>query len=166
MRRNCGTTFSSTVSQAPIVRRLLHERVVAWASVERSGEGDCQSLSQGGDRVLEVTLGSEGAPRGSWTTGKDKAFPPPGFWGERPQDQPLRQPRRLAAEHIALIEHLGDGTPGGAGAHHVFRHRICPTQINRQAYNTTIQLTILAHLNRRPILTPGWKGEKGVGSTV
>ena len=34
------------------------------------------------------------------------------------EDQPLRQRRGLAAEHVALVQQLGNGTPGGAGAHH------------------------------------------------
>ena len=41
------------------MRRFLHERVAARTSVERPGEGDGQSLSQGGDRVFDVTLGSD-----------------------------------------------------------------------------------------------------------
>ena len=41
------------------MRRLLHEGLAARASVEGPGEGDGQSLSQGGDRVLDVALGSD-----------------------------------------------------------------------------------------------------------
>jgi hypothetical protein len=41
------------------MRRLLHEGLAARASVERPGEGDGQSLSQGGDRVLDLALGSD-----------------------------------------------------------------------------------------------------------
>ena len=41
------------------MRWFLHERVAARASVERPGEGDGQSLSQGGDRVFDVALGSD-----------------------------------------------------------------------------------------------------------
>jgi len=54
--------------------RFLHERVAARTSVERPGEGDGQSLSQGRDRVLDVALGSDRGASGSWTTGKDRAF--------------------------------------------------------------------------------------------
>ena len=34
------------------------------------------------------------------------------------EDQPLCQRRRLAAKHVALVQQLGNGTPGGASAHH------------------------------------------------
>ena len=43
--------------------------------------------------------------------------------------------------------------PEGKLAECVPASNIDPTQIYRQAYDTTIQLTIFAHLNRRPILT-------------
>jgi hypothetical protein len=77
------------------MRRLLHERVAAWASVERSGEGDCQSLSQGGDRVLDVTLGSDRGRLGVVDDGEGQGLPAAEVLrGERPLSRGSRIHRR------------------------------------------------------------------------
>src|SRR5271170_7741980 len=76
---------SSTVSQAPIMRWLLHERMAARTSVERPGEGDGQSLSHGGDRVLDVALGSDRGRLGVLDDGEGQGLRGAGVLrGERP----------------------------------------------------------------------------------
>src|SRR5271155_1740670 len=76
---------NSTVSQARIMRRLLHERVAARTSVERPGEGDGQSLSHGGDRVLDVALGSNRGRLGVLDDGEGQGLRGAGVLrGERP----------------------------------------------------------------------------------
>src|SRR5271170_4250363 len=85
--QNCNsrTAINSTVSQARIMRRLLHERVAARTSVERPGEGDGQSLSHGGDRVLDVALGSNRGRLGVLDDGEGQGLRGAGVLrGERP----------------------------------------------------------------------------------
>src|ERR1700735_2649689 len=67
------------------MRWFLHERLAARASVERPGEGDGQSLSQGGDRVLDVALGSDRGRFGVLDDGEGQGLRGAGVLrGERP----------------------------------------------------------------------------------
>src|SRR5271163_5271538 len=60
------------------MRWFLHERLAARASVERPGEGDGQSLSQGGDRVFDVALGSDRGRLGVVDDGEGQGLPAAG----------------------------------------------------------------------------------------
>src|SRR5271155_626725 len=69
------------------MRWFLHERLAARASVERPGEGDGQSLSQGGDRVLDVALGSDRGRLGVFDDGEGQGLRAAGVKGRSLADQ-------------------------------------------------------------------------------
>ena len=86
----------------PGMSGFLHERVAARTSVERPGEGDGQSLSHGGDRVLDVALGSDRGCLGVLDDGEGQGLRGAGDRREQPHSK-CRGGKRL-------IRH-GEGGP-------------------------------------------------------